>query len=110
VVTEEQQAICKLYGVAPFEAPRGLKVGLALGTNRDPIHGLRHPPEGDTTGWYIWRGEWSDTEDFFAPLHASHLEARLPEVVPYLALPPGWRFLLAPGHADVWQDPELLNI
>jgi hypothetical protein len=31
-------------------------------------------------------------------------------VFPYLALPPGWRFLLAPGYEDVWYDPTLLDL
>lgn len=35
---------------------------------------------------------------------------RCPEVLPYLGLPPGWRFRIAPGHSDVWDDPELLTI
>jgi hypothetical protein len=33
-----------------------------------------------------------------------------PAVLPYLELPPGWRFLIALGHEDVWEDPSLLNI
>ena len=24
-------------------------------------------------------------------------------------LPPGWRFLIAPGHEDVWYDGSLLD-
>jgi len=86
-----------------------MKIGLG-GTEDGVIHGLRHPPEGDSTGWYIWRGEWSDSGDFFKPLHVSHLGACLPEVLPYLALAPGWRFLLAPSHEDIWYDESLLTI
>ena len=44
------------------------------------------------------------------PLHVGHLAERLPDVMPYLALPPGWRFLLAPGREDVWYDESLLNV
>lgn len=84
-----------------------LKVGLALSSVGQPINGLRHPPEGDTTGWYLWRGELSRADDFFSPLHVRHLETRLPKVLPYLALPPGWRF--APGSEDVWYDESLLD-
>jgi hypothetical protein len=32
-----------------------------------------------------------------------------PSILPYLALPPGWRVLLAPGYEDVWFDGELLK-
>lgn len=40
----------------------------------------------------------------------AHLRDHAPEVLPYLALPPGWRFLIAPGHEDVWFDEQLLNV
>ena len=51
----------------------------------------------------------SDAADFFVPLHVEHLDDWRPEVVAYLALPPGWRFLLVPGHEDVWEDASLLD-
>ncbi|MBA3877977.1 MAG: hypothetical protein C0498_13850 [Anaerolinea sp.] len=74
-----------------------------------PLNGLRHPPSGDTSGWYIWVGEWADDPDFFAPLHIRHLVERCPQVLPYLALPAGYRFLLAPDYEDVWVDASLLT-
>ncbi len=90
----------------------GTKVGIALIDPREwPLNGLRHPPAGDTNGWYLWPGtELSKDDDFFDPLHVEHLESRMSEVVPYLALPPGWRFLIAPGHEDVWFDETLLRL
>jgi hypothetical protein len=49
-----------------------------------PLNGLRHAPEGDTCGWYIWAGEeLSDDSAFFEPLHVEHLPAVCPEVLPY---------------------------
>ena len=76
-----------------------------------PINGLRHPPEGDTTGWYIWAGEeLSEDPDFFVPLHFEHLAEWCPGVTKFLALPPGWRFLTAPDHEDVWFDVSLLKL
>ena len=90
---------------------RDEKVGLALHRgDGPPIHGLRHPPEGDTCGWYIWRGELTGDPDFFDASHVAHLRDHAPEVLPYLALPPGWRFLIAPGHEDLWFDEQLLNV
>ena len=91
-------------------SPPDMKVGLAknVRTSDLPIHGLRHPPEADTSGWFIWAGEeLSDHPDFFEPTHVGHLAELIPEVMPYLALPPGWRFLIAPGHEEVWEDPSL---
>ncbi len=71
---------------------------------------VRHPPLGDTNGWYIWGGqEMSESPDFFQPLHTEHLATRLPQVLKFLGLPPGYRFLLAGDYIDVWYDDNLLN-
>jgi hypothetical protein len=75
-----------------------------------PVHGLRHPPSGGTSGWYVWTGELSKEDDFFRPWHASHLVERCPELGHLLDLPPGTRFLVAPGYEDIWEDPSLLDI
>lgn len=92
-----------------------LDLELKLGVSEDffsgklPLNGLRHSPEGDTCGWYLWSGEeLSQTHDNFQPLHVRHLIERCPEVLPYLALPAGWRFLKAGDYEDVWFDASLL--
>jgi hypothetical protein len=96
---EEQQALCTRCNAPFFGTPGHLKVGISRNVKErvQPINGLRHPPDGDTSGWYIWAGEaLSDAPDFFVPLHAEHLKDWCPSVIPYLGLPPGWRFLIAP--------------
>ena len=108
----EQLEICRRYGVECIEAPPHLKVGIARNVRNGlrPLNGLRHPPEGDTTGWYIWAGtELSGAPDFFVPLHVEHLAEWAPEAIKFLGLPPGWRFLKAVDHESVWYDPSLLK-
>ena len=72
-----------------------------------------HPPEAGTCRWYVWAGQIDDPsregDDFFVPLHVTHLADWCPQLVPYLALPPGWSVILAPGYEDVWFDPALLE-
>lgn len=88
-----------------------MKVGLAVNVASGllPLNGLRHAPNGDTTGWYIWAGEeLSQEPDFFEPVHVRHLDTRCPAAIPYLALPPGWRFLVADDYDDAWEDMTLL--
>jgi hypothetical protein len=113
MATSEQQSVCERFGAQPFDAPQNLKAGIASNVREGvvPVHGLRHPPEGDTTGWYIWAGdELSSDPDFFKPVHVEHLKDLRPEVLKYLALPPGWRFLVSGDYEDVWYDPSLLNV
>ncbi len=103
--------MCDRFGVECHPSYLHLKIGLALETlGQQPINGLRHPPEKDTTGWYIWGGhELSSADDFFEPVHVSHLADILPAIIPYLGLPAGWRFQVTPGHEDVWFDVSLLS-
>ena len=70
---------------------------------------MRIPPAGGTCGWYIWAGEYSDAADFFVPLHAAHLAEWAPLAVKYLALAPGWRFIVTDTYEDVWYDEILLG-
>ena len=53
------------------------------------------------------RVRMSDDPDFFVPLHGKHLTEWALMVLPYLGLPPGWRFLITEGYEDVWEDPGL---
>jgi hypothetical protein len=108
----EQKEICERYNVQFIDAPEFLKVGISINVKEgiQPINGLRHPPEGDTSGWYIWAGEnFSDDPNFFVPLHIEHLKNWCPDVIKYLGLPPGTRFRIAPGHEDIWEDKSLLD-
>ena len=108
-----QLAVCKRFSVAPVDA-LGLIAGAALSVQSDafPIHGLRHPLTPGTCGWFIWAGEDEDSyslaDDFFKPVHVDHVVEWRPEIEPYISLPPGWRFLLAPGYEDVWFDESLI--
>ena len=96
-VTAEQAAVCTRFNVGASAVEPGQVVGIARNVLSGPVplNGLRHEPEGGTSGWYIWAGEeLSDDPGFFAPLHVEHLAQWCPAAIPYLALPPGWRFLV----------------
>ncbi len=108
-----QRRICRRYATDFVESPPDSKIGIAQNARpgKWPLNGLRNLPEGGTSGWYVWAGEtFSSDPDFFERHHVSQVSELLPLVLPYLGLPPGWRFLLAENHEDVWYDPELLQV
>ncbi|MGZ8407248.1 MAG: immunity protein Imm33 domain-containing protein [Caulobacteraceae bacterium] len=108
----EHHKICRKHGAPFLAAPESLKAGIAQNIEAPlwPINGLRHQPEEGTTGWFLWAGEqMEESDDFFKPAHVHHLKDLRPEVLPYLGLAPGWRFLIAPNYEDVWYDPSLLD-
>lgn len=111
-IENEQKDFCKKKGYDCLPTTTNSKLGFAIETvGLVPINGLRHPPQGDTNGWYIWCGEELSSEpSFFSPLHTQHLEERCPEVLKLLGLPPGFRFLIAGDYIDIWYDPSLLDV
>lgn len=112
VFEDEQEKFCLKEGYEFFPVASESVTGYAIETEGQlPINGLRHPPEKSTNGWYIWYGEeLSEVDEFFSPLHANHLLNRCPEIVKFLGLPPGYRFLLAGDYLDIWYDESLLDI
>jgi hypothetical protein len=68
---------------------------------RIPINGLRHPPEGEHNGWFLWSGEELSTDPtFFSNVHTHHLMELRPKVLKFLGLPSGYRFLLAGDYVE----------
>jgi hypothetical protein len=111
-VEDQQRRLCKELNHPYLAAHPDSKVGFALETRGHlPINGLRHPPQGNTTGWYLWCGEEFPSDDHsFSPVHTRHLLQLQPEVLKFLGLPPGYRFLTAGDYVDVWYDATLLNV
>ena len=105
-----QRAICAQFGTHYCPPPAGTRVGIALKTlGKRPLNGMRVEPDGEVCGWYLWAGgEPSSEADFFQPLCVEHVEAQCPLAVPFLALPPGWRFLTDGECVDVWYDAALV--
>ena len=105
----QQLATCNRVGATFVPCDLDLKVGVSrnLQSGVMPINAMRTNPDSATSGWYIWAGEYSSSPEFFVPLHGHHLKEWAPKVLPYLGLPPGWRFLLADDYEDVWADPEI---
>jgi hypothetical protein len=108
-----QLNVCRRVGVAPSPLAPLDRVGVAknFGTELWPLNGLRHPVHGNMCGWYLWRGEkFSRASDWFEPICYQHLANDDDPSLPYLFLPQGIRFLIAPGYEDIWYDPNILDM
>ena len=108
---ENQKDICKKYNSKWRQKKKKWIIGVSKNLEKDPINGLRHPSENGTTGWFIWTGEYQETNDFFQPMCAEHLLEKRPEIIKYLGLEVGFRFLTdKKGYEDIWYDEKLKEI
>ena len=104
-----QKEKCILVGSPESYPDESLQIGIALQTRgKQPITGMRANPENGTAGWYIWAGDYSEDPDFFQPIHISHVPDVWPALMPYLALAPGYRFIIDDeGYEDIWHEPVI---
>lgn len=108
---DSQKAICQKFGSQWKPINKRLKIGVSKDLSLSPVHGLRHKSEKGTTGWFIWSGEYSEDADFFKPICAEHLLQKRPEIIAYLGLDVGYRFLIDNnGFEDVWFDKSVGEI
>lgn len=101
-----QRKLCDRYLAEFTPIDWALRVAIAddFFTDTLPKNGIRIAVEGNMTGWYLFAGEaMSEANHYYKPYCADHLPDLLPAVIPYLGLPVGWRFLLAPNYEDVWE-------
>ena len=105
---ESQKEICATYNSQWKPINKKLRAGVSVNLDTDPINGMRHPSEKGTTGWFIWTGDYSEREDFFQPMCAEHLLQKRPDIIKYLGLEVGYRFLADKnGYEDIWFDEKL---
>lgn len=107
--------ICTKYNspYTPVDSMNIVGVAENVASGLQPLNALRHPVSENVSGWYIWAGEeYSDSPDFFKPMHVEHLLQLRPEIEMYLALEPSWRVLLDKNrdYVDVWKDEKLLDV
>lgn len=105
----EQKLLCEEFGSTYIELHGDDVVAVAVQTlNQDPIVGIRKTPEtSENVSWYIYGGELQDGADFFETMTIKKLQDIIPEVLPYLALDIGYRFMIdGDEYEDVWKEGD----
>lgn len=102
-----------------FDIPAGEMGGpeggseVTVGWNFDPrnlpITARHFTPFGTRNGWVLWSGDEPTELSGYLYETVDEVLRWLPQVRPYLELPPGWAFQIAPDHEDVWEEPELVD-
>lgn len=96
------QQVCADYGSAFHPPAPHDKAAVALETlHLLPLNLRRVTPEAGHCGWVVWGGEGrTGGEGFFQPLAVAKLLERCPQLLPLLALAPGWQVQVRP---DDWR-------
>ena len=105
----EQKLLCEEFDSAYVEVKGDDVVAVAVQTlNQEPIVGLRKKPETEeNVAWFIYGGELGEGQDFITTMTVRELQDILPDVLPYLALSEGYRFMIdGDDYEDVWKEGD----
>lgn len=108
-IVRSQKLLCTRFNTEFMGCDLNLNIGIALESlNKDPLHAVRYIQTCGSSGWYFWGGELSSDPDFFQQLSAIYLDKYCPQVLPYLGLKTGYRFIIdRNGYEDVWLDHSI---
>jgi hypothetical protein len=112
--TEDQLAVCRSAGVRPERPYLMTQITVASDLHEGgwPLYGVRMRPSQRhrQSGWFIWSRDPDFSHHTWEFVEAGAIGRRRAEAERFLALPPGWAFVLGPeGYEDVWFDADNLE-
>ena len=107
-IINEQKLECVKYNVAPSFPTFSQMIIVSKGVlEGERIDAVRYPSPNHMTGWWLTTDQYDDDIKSLETLHYYHIAFKRPDIMKYLALPFGFRFLSG-QEGEVWFDEEVL--
>ena len=107
---EVQQKCCEHYSAQYTPVDEEQMVVISDGVYEGlPLEGVRYPSPDHMSGWWLTTDEYNGDTSSLKTVHYIHIVESRPEVAIYMALPPGYRFMLGGEQEQVWFDEEVAN-
>ncbi|WP_010604482.1 immunity protein Imm33 domain-containing protein [Pseudoalteromonas maricaloris] len=109
-VIKVQQECCENYRAQYTPVDEEQMVVISDGVYEGlPLEGVRYPSPDHMSGWWLTTDEYNGDTSSLKTVHFTHIVEHRPEVAIYMALPPGYRFMLGGQEEHVWFDEEVAN-
>ncbi len=107
-VADAQRAVCRQYA-ASFRPPAADQLcATSSGVfDGEPVQGVRYAAPEHMSGWYLTTDRYDGDHRSLVVEHVSHVVERRPDIAPFLALPPGFRFDVSSVSAEAWYDEDV---
>ncbi len=108
-VVSEQEIICKKFHVQPLFPLFNQKIVISVGVYEGlDVEAVRYPSPDHMTGWWLTTELYNGNTDSLNVVHYYHLAFSRPDIIKYLALPFGYRFIKDKEY-DIWFDDNVLS-
>jgi hypothetical protein len=107
-VVSGQVRECDRHGVQPVFPSFNQMVVISEGVeNGMPLQGVRYPSPPHMSGWWLSTEAYDGNIKSLRTVHYYHVTFSRPELVPYFALPHGFRFSTEEGPLTSGRIPNL---
>ncbi len=104
-VVREQSEICRQHNLVPLFPNFNQSVVISDGVYEGKdIEGIRYDSPEDESGWYFITDDYNDDIKSLKVVHFYHVAFARPDILKYLALPFGYRFIMENGKNRIVKD------
>ncbi|MBO9693383.1 hypothetical protein [Chryseobacterium sp.] len=104
-VVREQSEMCWEQNLIPLFPNFNQSVVISDGVYEGKdIEGIRYESPQDETGWYLITDDYNDDIKSLKMVHFYHVVFARPDIVKYLAIPFGYRFMMKEGDIEISKD------
>jgi len=106
-VVRKQSEICWQQNLIPLFPNFNQSVVISDGVYEGKdIEGIRYDSPHDESGWYLITDDYDDNIKSLKMVHFYHVAFARPDILKYLAIPFGYRFIMKEGNIEIHQDEE----
>ncbi|TLX24661.1 hypothetical protein FE904_14915 [Chryseobacterium indologenes] len=106
-VVRKQSEICKQKNLVPLFPNFNQSVVISDGVYEGKdIEGIRYESPQDESGWYLITDDYDDNIKSLKMVHFYHVAFARPDILKYLAIPFGYRFIMKEGNIEIYKDDE----
>ncbi|TZF99410.1 hypothetical protein FW781_05655 (plasmid) [Chryseobacterium panacisoli] len=106
-VVRQQSEICWQQNLIPLFPNFNQSVVISDGVYEGKdIEGIRYDSPQDKSGWYLITDDYNDDIKSLKMVHFYHVAFARPDILKYLAIPIGYRFLMKDGNIEIRQDDK----
>jgi hypothetical protein len=103
----EQKETCEQHKVSPVPPYPDQMIVVSDGVlEGDPVEGVRYPSPDHMSGWWLTTSKYNGNSDSLKTEHAYHVYEKRPDLIKFLALPHGYRFMENKEKHDIWFDEK----
>jgi len=104
-IVRSQSETCSYYGLVPQFPNFNQMVVISKGVYEgNDIEGIRYESPDHMSGWWLITDDYNDDIKSLKTVHYSHVAFARPDILKYLAIPFGYRFLMENGNIGISKD------